>query len=85
MARKMPAPDAGGVDVADPPGEPPAVPGGQLQAAEHVSVQERVGTVHHRSLALYAKLGFSVQESLACMQGPAVSMPVPGYAVRSAP
>ena len=39
---------------------------------------------HNRSLALYAKLGFSVQESLACMQGPAVSMPVPGYAVRSA-
>jgi GNAT superfamily N-acetyltransferase len=39
---------------------------------------------HNRSLALYAKLGFSVQESLACMQGPAVSMAVPGYAVRSA-
>ena len=39
---------------------------------------------HNRSLALYAKLGFSVQESLPCMQGPAVSMPVPGYAVRSA-
>jgi predicted N-acetyltransferase YhbS len=39
---------------------------------------------HNRSLVLYAKLGFSVQESLACMQGPAVSMSVPGYAVRSA-
>ncbi len=39
---------------------------------------------HNRSLALYAKLGFSVRASLACMQGPAVSVAVPGYAVRSA-
>lgn len=39
---------------------------------------------HNRSLALYAKLGFSVRASLACMQGPAVSVPVSGYAVRSA-
>ena len=39
---------------------------------------------HNRSLALYAKLGFSIRQSLACMQGPAVSMPVPGYAVRTA-
>jgi GNAT superfamily N-acetyltransferase len=39
---------------------------------------------HSRSLALYAKLGFSVRASLACMQGPAVSVPVSGYAVRSA-
>ena len=39
---------------------------------------------HNRSLALYATLGFSFRETLACMQGPAVSAPVPGYAVRSA-
>lgn len=39
---------------------------------------------HNRSLALYAKLGFSTRAALACMQGPAVSTPVPGYAVRSA-
>lgn len=39
---------------------------------------------HSRSLALYSKLGFSVRETLACMQGPALSVPVPGYAVRSA-
>lgn len=39
---------------------------------------------HNRSLALYAELGFSVRASLACMQGPAVSVPVSGYAVRSA-
>lgn len=39
---------------------------------------------HNRSLALYAQLGFSVRASLACMQGPAVSVPVSGYVVRSA-
>lgn len=39
---------------------------------------------HNRSLALYAKLGFSVRETLACMQGAPVSAPVPGYAVRPA-
>ena len=39
---------------------------------------------HSRSLALYSKLGFSVRETLACMQGPAPSVPVAGYAVRSA-
>lgn len=39
---------------------------------------------HNRSLALYAKLGFSVRASLACIQGPALSAPVSGYAVRPA-
>jgi GNAT superfamily N-acetyltransferase len=40
---------------------------------------------HNRSLALYAKLGFSFRGSLACMQGPAVTTATPaGYAVRSA-
>ena len=39
---------------------------------------------HGRSLALYSKLGFSVRDTLACMQGPAPSVSVPGYAVRSA-
>jgi GNAT superfamily N-acetyltransferase len=39
---------------------------------------------HCRSLALYAKLGFAVRESVACMQGPAGSVSVPGYAVRPA-
>src|SRR5688572_29014698 len=38
---------------------------------------------HGRSLALYSKLGFSVRDTLACMQGPALSLSVPGYAVRS--
>ena len=39
---------------------------------------------HGRSLALYSKLGFSVRETLACMQGPAPSVSVPGHAVRAA-
>ena len=39
---------------------------------------------HNRSLALYAKLGFAIRESLACMQGPAVSAAIPGYTVRTA-
>jgi GNAT superfamily N-acetyltransferase len=39
---------------------------------------------HTRALALYAKLGFTVQEPLATMQGPPVSVQIPGYVVRSA-
>jgi predicted N-acetyltransferase YhbS len=39
---------------------------------------------HNRSLVLYAKLGFSARASLACVQGPALSVSVRGYAVRSA-
>lgn len=39
---------------------------------------------HRRSLALYLKLGFEVRESLACLQGPAVSAPIPGCEVRLA-
>ena len=37
-----------------------------------------------RSLALYAKLGFEVRETLACLQGPALQTGVDGYAVRAA-
>jgi GNAT superfamily N-acetyltransferase len=39
---------------------------------------------HNRSLALYTKLGFDVQEPLANLQGPALGLEIPGYAVRSA-
>jgi GNAT superfamily N-acetyltransferase len=39
---------------------------------------------HNRSLALYAKLGFDVREPLANLQGPALGLSVPGYAVRPA-
>jgi predicted N-acetyltransferase YhbS len=39
---------------------------------------------HTRSLSLYTKLGFTVRDTLACMQGPAIGGTVPGHAVRAA-
>ena len=39
---------------------------------------------HTRSLSLYASLGFQVREPLACMQGPAIQIEVPGRYVRPA-
>ena len=37
-----------------------------------------------RSLALYAKLGFEVRETLACMQGPPLHSGIDGHVVRAA-
>ncbi len=37
-----------------------------------------------RSLSLYTKLGFDVREPLACMQGPALQVAIPGYPTRAA-
>ena len=39
---------------------------------------------HSRSLALYTKLGFDVREPLACMQGAALAVKLPGRNVRLA-
>jgi predicted N-acetyltransferase YhbS len=39
---------------------------------------------HRRSLALYLKLGFEARELLACFQGPALAMALPGLRVRPA-
>jgi GNAT superfamily N-acetyltransferase len=39
---------------------------------------------HNRALSLYAKLGFDVREPLSNLQGPALELGIPGYAVRSA-
>jgi hypothetical protein len=39
---------------------------------------------HNRSLSLYTKLGFDVQEPLAQMQGTSLAIAIPGYAVRPA-
>jgi GNAT superfamily N-acetyltransferase len=39
---------------------------------------------HYRSLALYAKLGFSVREPLSVLQGPPPAISVPGFGVRAA-
>ncbi|WP_243081960.1 GNAT family N-acetyltransferase [Streptomyces sp. 891-h] len=39
---------------------------------------------HTRSFSLYASMGFEFRETVACMQGPAMSREVPGYTVREA-
>jgi GNAT superfamily N-acetyltransferase len=39
---------------------------------------------HNRSLSLYAKLGFTIREPLALMQGAPMRATIPGYAVRQA-
>lgn len=39
---------------------------------------------HNRSLSLYTKLGFTVQEPLACLHGVAMKKSLPGYRVRMA-
>jgi predicted N-acetyltransferase YhbS len=39
---------------------------------------------HCRSLSLYSKLGFEIREHLSCLQGSALGLDLPGYAVRSA-
>ena len=39
---------------------------------------------HRRSLSLYTKLGFETRELLVNLQGPPLSLRIPGYAVRSA-
>ncbi len=39
---------------------------------------------HNRSLALYTKLGFDMQEAVATLQGPPLGEQVPGFSVRAA-
>lgn len=39
---------------------------------------------HNRSLSLYTKLGFDIQEPLSCVQGPPIKQTLPGCTVRSA-
>ncbi len=39
---------------------------------------------HNRSLSLYAKLGFTIREPLALMQGTVLRATIPGYSVRQA-
>jgi predicted N-acetyltransferase YhbS len=66
--------------------------GRRLMEAVMVRAEERgaagvrlVQTAYHaRSLSLYAKLGFRAREPLACLQGPALALAVPGRAVRPA-
>ncbi len=39
---------------------------------------------HNRSMSLYSKLGFDAREPLSCLQGTALNIEIPGYAVRVA-
>jgi N-acetylglutamate synthase-like GNAT family acetyltransferase len=41
-------------------------------------------TYHNRSLSLYAKLGFTVREPLAVLQGKPLGLEIPGFEVRQA-
>jgi predicted N-acetyltransferase YhbS len=74
----------------------PAVQNGAVGRQLMVAVMDRaaergaagvrlVQTAYHtRSLALYAKLGFEVRESLACLQGPQIGIRIEGFTVRPA-
>ena len=39
---------------------------------------------HNRSLSLYTKLGYDPREPLSCMQGPRLTVTIPGHTVRAA-
>lgn len=56
------------------------------RAAEQRSAGVRLvqGAYHSRSLGLYAKLGFEVRETLACVQGPPMGAAIGGRSVRPA-
>lgn len=51
---------------------------------KHVAVRLVQAAFHNRSLSLYTKLGFAAREPLSNMQGPALRLEIPGYAVRPA-
>jgi len=62
-----------------------------MQAALRRVAERRVpglrlvqSTFHRRSFSLYTKLGFETRELLVNLQGPALSLRVPGHAVRPA-
>jgi GNAT superfamily N-acetyltransferase len=54
------------------------------QAKNFAGVRLVQATFHNRSLSLYTKLGFDVQEPLTNLYGPALNLQIPGYQVRSA-
>lgn len=56
----------------------------RAQQQGFVSVRLVQAAFHNRSLSLYTKLGFDVQEPLANLQGPALKLEIPGYFVRLA-
>lgn len=56
----------------------------QAQKQGFAGVRLVQAAFHNRSLALYTKLGFDVQEPLAAIQGAPLHLELPGYAVRAA-
>jgi predicted N-acetyltransferase YhbS len=56
----------------------------RTQQQGFASVRLVQAAFHNRSLALYTKLGFVVQEPLATIQGQAIGLQTPGYQVRPA-
>jgi predicted N-acetyltransferase YhbS len=66
--------------------------GRRLMEAVHARAAERnfagvrlvQSAYHARSLSLYTKLGYDTREPLACLQGAAINVSVPGCTVRAA-
>jgi GNAT superfamily N-acetyltransferase len=56
----------------------------RAQAQRFVAVRLVQAAYHNRSLSMYAKLGFDAREPLSVLQGPALKLELPGYAVRPA-
>ena len=56
----------------------------RAHAQRFISVRLVQAAYHNRSLSMYAKLGFDAREPLSVLQGPALKLDLPGYAVRSA-
>jgi GNAT superfamily N-acetyltransferase len=56
----------------------------RAQQQGFVGVRLVQAAFNNRALALYTKLGFDVQEPLANLQGSALGLEIPGYAVRPA-
>lgn len=56
----------------------------RARAAGAPGVRLLQSAYHNRSFSLYASLGFSVREPIACMQGPAIGAALPGREVRPA-
>ncbi len=56
----------------------------RAHAQRCVGVRLVQAAYHNRSLSMYTKLGFDAREPLSVLQGPALQLELPGYAVRSA-
>ncbi|MEP6888340.1 MAG: GNAT family N-acetyltransferase [Nitrospirales bacterium] len=56
----------------------------RAQSQRCVGVRLVQAAYHNRSLSIYTKLGFDAREPLSVLQGPALQLDLPGYAVRLA-